>query len=234
MLRNSAQSGSHPTRLSCLTALAANPATADRLAFVWFLYDQGQQLCDLPAPLASAGLLTLHDAVELWLDLAVDHAGVTVRNNPSLATTGRLPTTHHRPTRQHHLHRHHQPRPTRGGPKTLLRLIAAMAKPRRRPSRPTQRPPTSPPSPRRPRRRHRPAVLHPAPPSRPDSRNRPHHDEVPGHVAPPPAGPTTTSLTSPLRQFEVPHAVAGQVLRRRLGCRSRHLRRRRPQQSCLA
>lgn len=48
-----------------------------RLAFVKYLYNVGSTQCQGVEPFASAGLLTLHDALELFLDLACEHLNVT-------------------------------------------------------------------------------------------------------------------------------------------------------------
>jgi len=52
-------------------------STVQRLAFVKFLYATGNKQAQGVAPLSSAGLLVLHDAMELFLDLACEHLGVT-------------------------------------------------------------------------------------------------------------------------------------------------------------
>lgn len=54
-----------------------DPYLHRRLAFVKYLYSVGTAQCRAPGPLASAGLLTLHDAVELFLQLAAEHLNVT-------------------------------------------------------------------------------------------------------------------------------------------------------------
>lgn len=54
-----------------------DPSLHRRLAFVKYLYSVGITQCRAPEPLASAGLLALHDAVELFLQLAVEHLNVT-------------------------------------------------------------------------------------------------------------------------------------------------------------
>jgi hypothetical protein len=48
-----------------------------RLAFVKFLYTTGIKQAQAPEPLASAGLLMLHDAIELFFDLAWEHLNCT-------------------------------------------------------------------------------------------------------------------------------------------------------------
>ena len=54
---------------------ALDPQTAKRLAFIRLVYDQGVQQSRLPAPLNATALLSLHDAVELFLVLVGDHIG---------------------------------------------------------------------------------------------------------------------------------------------------------------
>lgn len=54
-----------------------DPSLYRRLAFVKYLYSVGITQCRAPEPLASAGLLTLHDSVELFLQLAAEHLNVT-------------------------------------------------------------------------------------------------------------------------------------------------------------
>lgn len=48
-----------------------------RLAFVKFLYNTGIKQAQAPEPMASAGLLMLHDAIELFLDLAWEYLNCT-------------------------------------------------------------------------------------------------------------------------------------------------------------
>jgi hypothetical protein len=50
-----------------------DPSFLQRLAFVKYLHTTGSKQCRAAEPLASAGLLMLHDAVELFLQLAVEH-----------------------------------------------------------------------------------------------------------------------------------------------------------------
>jgi hypothetical protein len=54
-----------------------DPSFLQRLAFVKYLHATGSAQCRAAEPLSSAGLLTLHDAVELFLQLAVEHLNVT-------------------------------------------------------------------------------------------------------------------------------------------------------------
>jgi hypothetical protein len=55
-----------------------------RLAFVKYLYSTGMKQCQAPEPLSSAGLLTLHDAIELFLDLACQHLNITDKKSKEL------------------------------------------------------------------------------------------------------------------------------------------------------
>ncbi|MFI1401075.1 hypothetical protein [Streptomyces sp. NPDC020681] len=50
----------------------------ERLAFVRFLYDQGQTQARQPEPLSATAVLSFHDAVEQFLRLAADHLGVSL------------------------------------------------------------------------------------------------------------------------------------------------------------
>ena len=49
--------------------------------FVRFLYNQGLEQARHPQPLATAALLSFHDAVEMFLGLAADHLGVNLSPN---------------------------------------------------------------------------------------------------------------------------------------------------------
>jgi hypothetical protein len=50
----------------------------DRLAFIRYLANQGQLQLTLPEPTSAAALLTFHDAVELFLQLAAEHSHLTI------------------------------------------------------------------------------------------------------------------------------------------------------------
>jgi hypothetical protein len=62
---------------ACMTTAAKpiDPSIMQRLAFVALLHQQGDQQAAGPAPMHIAGILTLHDAVELFLVLAGEHLG---------------------------------------------------------------------------------------------------------------------------------------------------------------
>lgn len=53
--------------------MALNHSTMKRLAFIRYLYQSGVSQSHAPAPLNSASILTLHDSVELFLQLASEH-----------------------------------------------------------------------------------------------------------------------------------------------------------------
>ncbi len=55
-----------------------NAQVVKGLAFVRFLYNQGLEQVRRPQPLATAALLSFHDAVEMFLGLAADHLGVNL------------------------------------------------------------------------------------------------------------------------------------------------------------
>jgi hypothetical protein len=57
-------------------ALDAN--TVRRLAFIRFLYAQGQDQAKRPQPLAATALLSFHDAMEMLLLLAAEHLKVNL------------------------------------------------------------------------------------------------------------------------------------------------------------
>lgn len=55
------------------------PTLLRRLAFIKYLYSVGEEQCGASEPLAGAGLLTLHDSIELFLQLAAEHLNVTAK-----------------------------------------------------------------------------------------------------------------------------------------------------------
>ncbi|QMU78856.1 hypothetical protein GXW83_27310 [Streptacidiphilus sp. PB12-B1b] len=57
------------------------PLEMERLAFVKFLFDQGQAQARQPEPLNATAVLSFHDAVEQFLRLAADHLGVSLSKN---------------------------------------------------------------------------------------------------------------------------------------------------------
>jgi hypothetical protein len=61
------------------TGNGLQPPTVTRLAFIRQLYQQGLEQAHLPEPLALTSVLTFHDAVELFLILAAEHAGLPRR-----------------------------------------------------------------------------------------------------------------------------------------------------------
>lgn len=56
-----------------------DPTLLRRLAFIKYLYSVGEEQCRAPEPLAGAGLLTLHDSIELFLQVAAEHLNVTAK-----------------------------------------------------------------------------------------------------------------------------------------------------------
>jgi hypothetical protein len=58
-----------------------NAQLVKRLAFVRFMYSKGLEEAGRPQPLATAALLSFHDAVEMFLGLAADHLGVNLTAN---------------------------------------------------------------------------------------------------------------------------------------------------------
>jgi hypothetical protein len=57
---------------------ALDPNVVRRLAFIRFLYTQGQEQARRPQPLAATALLCFHDAVEMFLLLAAEHLRVSL------------------------------------------------------------------------------------------------------------------------------------------------------------
>src|SRR6266568_2878239 len=60
---------------------ALNSNVVRRLAFIRFLYTQGQEQARRPQPLAATALPSFHDAVEMFLLLAAEHLGVNLDKN---------------------------------------------------------------------------------------------------------------------------------------------------------
>ena len=60
---------------------ALDPLIVRRLAFIRFLFSQGLEQAKRPQPLATTALLSLHDAVEMFLLLAAEHLGVNLTQN---------------------------------------------------------------------------------------------------------------------------------------------------------
>jgi hypothetical protein len=56
-----------------------HPSQIERLAFVRYLVSVGRTQVELPEPTAASALLTFHDAVELFLQLAAEHLHVQMR-----------------------------------------------------------------------------------------------------------------------------------------------------------
>jgi hypothetical protein len=60
---------------------ALDPSVVRRLAFIRFLYTQGQEQARRPQPLAATALPSFHDAVEMFLLLAAEHLGINLDKN---------------------------------------------------------------------------------------------------------------------------------------------------------
>jgi hypothetical protein len=60
--------------------MALDHTTVTRLAFIRYLYQTGLTQSRAPSPLSCASLLTMHDAVELFLQLASEHLNVGTSN----------------------------------------------------------------------------------------------------------------------------------------------------------
>jgi hypothetical protein len=58
---------------------APHPSQIERLAFVRYLVNVGRAQLDLPEPTAASALLTFHDAVELFLQLAAERLHLQIR-----------------------------------------------------------------------------------------------------------------------------------------------------------
>jgi hypothetical protein len=58
---------------------APQPSQIERLAFIRYLAAVGQGQLQLPEPTAASALLTFHDAIELFLQLAAEHLHVQMR-----------------------------------------------------------------------------------------------------------------------------------------------------------
>lgn len=55
------------------------PSQIERLAFIRYLVGVGRSQLQLPEPAAASALLTFHDAIELFLQLAAEHLHVQMR-----------------------------------------------------------------------------------------------------------------------------------------------------------
>lgn len=53
--------------------MSLDQTTVTRLAFIKYLYQTGISQSRAPSPLSCASLLTMHDAVELFLQLSSEH-----------------------------------------------------------------------------------------------------------------------------------------------------------------
>lgn len=58
---------------------APQPSQIERLAFIRYLATVGRSQLQLPEPAAASALLTFHDAIELFLQLAAEHLHVQIR-----------------------------------------------------------------------------------------------------------------------------------------------------------
>jgi hypothetical protein len=65
--------------------LALDPATAQRLAFIRYLYEQGVAQAEQPEPLSATAVLSFHDAVEAFLLVAAEHLKINLPNNINFA-----------------------------------------------------------------------------------------------------------------------------------------------------
>lgn len=55
--------------------------TIQRLSFIKYLFDVAVEQSRLPEPLSAASVLTFHDSIELFLQLACEHLSVNVKND---------------------------------------------------------------------------------------------------------------------------------------------------------
>lgn len=65
--------------------MTLDPVTAQRLAFVRFLYEQGVGQADQPEPLSATAVLSFHDAVESFLLLSAEYMKINLPTNINFA-----------------------------------------------------------------------------------------------------------------------------------------------------